>query len=416
MKRFDSYKIYLFLVFTSSALYATAFTAMSLYEVKSAGLNPLQLVLVGTTLELTVLLCEVPTGVVADVYSRRLSVILGHGLMGLGFLLEGLFPHFLSILLAQVLWGLGYTFSSGATQAWLSDEIGEEGANRAFLTANRVGLTGALLGMLAAVGLGSFTSPAMPILVSGAGHLMMAGLLILLMSETGFKPTKPEDRTTFQHRVETFRKGLGIVRARPALTAILGVALFYGLYSEGFDRLWVKHLLDHFTLPVIFGNNDVAFFGFLRAASMLLSIAATRLVEKRLDTRNLRSIGRFMLGITVSIAATIVAFALSPFLGLTIGLYLVVSALRSLVGPLMDMWMNQHLDSDARATVLSMTGQADAAGQIAGGPLIGLLANGVSVPLAMSISGGLLTPALGFVARANRIHALPVPEDAPAQE
>jgi DHA3 family tetracycline resistance protein-like MFS transporter len=401
MKRPDARRVYLFLSFTSSVLFATAFTAMALYEASTVGLNPFQLVLVGTTLELSVLLCEVPTGVVADVYSRRLSILAGHALIGLGFLVEGIFPHFIPILLAQVIWGVGYTFTSGATQAWLSDEIGEENANKAFLTGNRVGLAGGLVGMLAAIGLGSFTSPAVPIVVSGAGRVVLAAALIFMMKETNFKPTKPENRNTFQHMADIFRKGVRTVRARPAMVAILGVALFYGLYSEGFDRLWVKHLLERFALPVIFGHNDMAFFGFMEAASSLLSIAATRLVEKRLDLRNARAIGNLMLGITIGIAASIVTFALSPLLGLSLAVYLVIATLRSLTGPLMDAWMNQRLDSDVRATVLSMTGQVDAFGQIAVGPVIGVLANAVSVPLAISISGGLLTPALGFIARAN---------------
>ncbi len=65
---------------------------------------------------------------------------------------------------------------------------------------------------------------------------------------------------------------------------ILGMGLFFGLYSEGFDRLWIKHLLGRFTLPVFFGSNDIAFFGLLDALSVLLSIAAVALVEKWLDT------------------------------------------------------------------------------------------------------------------------------------
>jgi DHA3 family tetracycline resistance protein-like MFS transporter len=267
--------------------------------------------------------------------------------------------------------------------------------------------------MLAAIGLGSFTSAAVPILVSGAGRVTLAIFLIFLMVETGFKPAAPENRNPFQHMADTFRKGLLTVRARPAMVAILGVALFQGLYSEGFDRLWVKHLLDHFTLPVIFGYNNVAFFGFLRAASLLLSIAATTLVEKRLDTRNPRAIGRLMLGITTGITTSIITFALSTLLGLALGFYLVISILRNLIGPLMDAWMNQHLDSDVRATVLSMTGQVDAVGQIAGGPLIGVLANSVSVPLAISLSGGLLAPALGFIVRANQHTAEELRQEVP---
>jgi DHA3 family tetracycline resistance protein-like MFS transporter len=106
------------------------FVTMSLYEATVAGLTPVQLILVGTALEISAFVFEVPTGIVADVYSRRLSIIIGYVLMGLGFLVEGFFPAFLPILLAQIIWGLGYTFTSGATQAWITDEIGEDDANK----------------------------------------------------------------------------------------------------------------------------------------------------------------------------------------------------------------------------------------------------------------------------------------------
>jgi DHA3 family tetracycline resistance protein-like MFS transporter len=147
--------VYLFIEFSASALFLMIFVTMSLYEATVAGLTPLQLVLVGTTVELSIFVFEVPTGVVADVYSRRLSIIIGYFLMGLGFLVEGLFPAFLPILLAQVIWGLGYTFTSGATQAWITDEIGEEPANKLFLRATQVGLFASLIGMGASILVGS---------------------------------------------------------------------------------------------------------------------------------------------------------------------------------------------------------------------------------------------------------------------
>jgi MFS transporter, DHA3 family, tetracycline resistance protein len=121
----DATKVYLFIEFTASAFFSMMFVTMSLYEATVAGLLPYQLILVGTTLEISAFLFEIPTGIVADVYSRRLSIIIGYLLMGVGFLIEGLFPFFLPIILAQVVWGLGYTFTSGATQAWISDEVGE---------------------------------------------------------------------------------------------------------------------------------------------------------------------------------------------------------------------------------------------------------------------------------------------------
>ena len=118
--------VYLFIEFSASAFFSMMFVTTSLYEATVAGLTPVQLILVGTALEISAFVFEVPTGIVADVYSRRLSIIIGYLLMGLGFLVEGFFPSFLPILLAQIIWGLGYTFTSGATQAWITDEIGEQ--------------------------------------------------------------------------------------------------------------------------------------------------------------------------------------------------------------------------------------------------------------------------------------------------
>jgi len=103
-------RIYLFIGGGRALFNALVFTINLVYQVETVGLNPLQMVLVGTVLEVTVVLFEVPTGAVADVYSRRLSVIIGLALVGCGFLLEGSIPMFWAVLGAQVLWGTGYTF------------------------------------------------------------------------------------------------------------------------------------------------------------------------------------------------------------------------------------------------------------------------------------------------------------------
>src|SRR5687768_18244219 len=112
----DATRVYLFMEMAVGMFICMVFVTNSLYEATVAELTPLQLVLIGTTLEISAFVFEVPTGIVADVYSRRLSIVIGHILIGLGFLVEGFFPAFMPIVLRQVIWGLGYTFTSGATQ------------------------------------------------------------------------------------------------------------------------------------------------------------------------------------------------------------------------------------------------------------------------------------------------------------
>lgn len=400
IRKLDATKVYLFIEFAASAFFAMMFVTTSLYEVTVAGLTPLQLVLVGTTLEISAFVFEIPTGIVADVYSRRLSIIIGYLLMGLGFLVEGFFPFFAPILLAQVIWGLGYTFTSGATQAWITDEIGEEPANKLFLRATQVGLFASLLGMGAAALVGA-QNVSMPIRVGGLGVALTGVVLAFIMPETGFRPTPREDRNTLQQIGYTFREGLQTVRTSPRLMSIVGVGLFYGLYSEGFDRLWVKLLLDNFNLPVLFGSNEVAFFAALKVVGTILTLFTIRFVEKRVNTGSSLAIGRAMLLITAAISAALVGFALVPVLLVVLGLYLVIHVLRKVAIPLTTAWINQKLDSRVRATVHSMFGQVDAIGQIAGGPGVGLIAGLASVAAAITTSGLLLSPALFLIGRAN---------------
>jgi DHA3 family tetracycline resistance protein-like MFS transporter len=78
MEKMSAARVYLSIEFTASVFFSMMFVSMSLYEATVAGLTPLQLVLVGTTLEVSAFIFEVPTGIVADVYSRRLSIITGY--------------------------------------------------------------------------------------------------------------------------------------------------------------------------------------------------------------------------------------------------------------------------------------------------------------------------------------------------
>src|SRR5439155_4556907 len=110
---------------------------MSLYLVSVLHLSPLQLVLMGTAMEGTIFLCEIPTGVVADLYSRRLSLTIGFVGMGAASLLLGVVSSALAVIALWAVWGLAYTFTSGAYQAWITDEVGLERVPGVFLRGAR---------------------------------------------------------------------------------------------------------------------------------------------------------------------------------------------------------------------------------------------------------------------------------------
>lgn len=401
MKSQDAYKTYLFMQGGVALLFSMVVTVNMVYQVEIAQLNPLQLVLVGTVLETTAFLFEVPTGIVADIYSRKLSIVIGFFLWGAGFVLEGLIPRFETILLAQVIWGIGATFTSGATEAWISDEIGEERAGKAFLRGSQFGQAGDLLGIPFGVALGSIMLQ-LPIVLGGALISLLAVCLVLIMSEHGFVPTPREDRNSFQQMAHTFRSGIGMVQKRPILATILGTIAIFGAFSEGFDRLWTPHLLDNFTFPTVGGLEPVVWFGIIRACGILISIGVVEWARRRVDTNSSTSVARTLFAVNTLLAVCVIAFGLVTNFPLAFLILLGIIPLRRINGPIQTAWVNQRLESHVRATVISMSSQADALGQIIGGPILGAIATVASTRVEMAAAGLMLTPALWLFARTVR--------------
>jgi MFS transporter, DHA3 family, tetracycline resistance protein len=111
-----AYPIYLGIRGSFAFFFTLWATVAAVYRIEVVHLDPLRLVLLGTALEVAVFFFEVPTGVFADTYGRRRSVITGCILMGCGFALEGAIPEFIAVLFAQAVWGVGYTFISGRSR------------------------------------------------------------------------------------------------------------------------------------------------------------------------------------------------------------------------------------------------------------------------------------------------------------
>jgi MFS transporter, DHA3 family, tetracycline resistance protein len=102
-------------------------------------------VLAGTALEVAYFAFEIPTGIVADTYGRRLSIIAGVTGLGLGFVATGLANGVWLVLGAAAFMGFTWTFKSGADEAWVTDEVGVENAGRSFQAGAQAARIGARL-------------------------------------------------------------------------------------------------------------------------------------------------------------------------------------------------------------------------------------------------------------------------------
>ena len=198
MNDLRAYRIYLCIKSAFALFFTLWATVAAVYRIEVVGLDPLQLVLLGTALEVAVFVFEVPTGVFADTFGRRRSVIVGCVLMGSGFALEGAIPEFAAVLAAQAVWGVGYTFISGALEAWIADEAPDRDLGRVYLRGEQADYLGSLVGIPASVLLG-LVALNLPLLAAGALTIALGLALVFAMPERNFRPSPREGRSSVQH-------------------------------------------------------------------------------------------------------------------------------------------------------------------------------------------------------------------------
>lgn len=392
-KKLSAYKTYLIFSGATSLFFSLVFTVNMVYQIEKIGLNPLQLILVGTTLESACFIFEIPTGIVADIYSRKLSVIIGVTMIGLGFVLEGTVPVFIAMIGAQVLWGVGYTFISGAFEAWIAEEEKEMELNQIYLRGSQAGQIGSIIGIILSTILGNF-SLQLPIILGGVQFILLAVFLALFMPENNFSSAAPGDLNTFQKMGHTFKNGLTFIKSKPIFMVLLGITLFYGLSSEGYDRLSSAHFLKDISLPKLWNLQSVTWFGIFGILGMVMSAVTMQFIIKKLEKNNKLNSAGILLTTNVFYIVFMLIFALAGNFTLGLIAYLSTNMFRTIKNPIYDAWLNSHIEGNARATVLSTNGQIDALGQILGGPIIGIIATKVSISVGIACTALLLSPVI----------------------
>jgi MFS transporter, DHA3 family, tetracycline resistance protein len=223
MRRLPATTVYYSLEFLGSM---PTWVVVSVYLVQELQLSPLQLVLMGTAMEAAVFLFEIPTGVVADTYSRRLSLTIGFLGMGAAWVAVGLVSAPWLIIALWAAWGLAYTFTSGADQAWIADEVGTDKLGTIFLRGTRFGQAGAVIGLILQVAVGTQSLRAGVVL--GGVFTIACGLAcIVFMPETGFRRRPRAERgSALAEMRSTAVAGARYARAAPVILLLVGVAFF----------------------------------------------------------------------------------------------------------------------------------------------------------------------------------------------
>lgn len=389
MRSLTAYRTYLIAQGADGFAWSLITTLNMVYLVTVVELDPFRLVLVGTALEISYFLFEIPTGVVADVYSRKLSVVIGFVMVGVGFIVEGSFPVFAIVLLSQVLFGIGATFISGAYEAWIASESRDElaqlgvGIGQIYLRGEQVRQLTSFAAVGVAVLIGS-SNVAVPIVAGGALLVLLAIFLAMFMPEQHFTRVARERRETWSSLKESTSRAIGVIRGKRALVWVLVVMLLWGGAAEGFDRLWTIHLIEDYELPGSIRLSLVAWFGVIRAGGMVLSIMGAGAARRWVDMESDRRLRNTMMAITALIAGSLLLLAWAPdFVVGVVAVWMVMGA-RNVLDPLLTTWVNRHSEEPVRATVLSAVRQSESLGELSIGPGLGWIASARTIATALT--------------------------------
>lgn len=379
-----------------------AFSITNIYRFATAGLTPFQLVIVGTAMEAAVFVAEIPTGVVADLFSRKWSVIIGHAGIGVALLVEASFASFAGVLVAQILWGVMYTFTSGATEAWLAGEMGEPDSaalGTVFFRASRWSTIVTVVAVPLSLSLGT-VSLRLPIVLAGVCQLGLVVYLLFAMKEQQFEPAGDSDRSNWHRFVGTVRDGLGVIRRSRTLMLLAVVIAVAGGSSEAYDRYRERHLLTDVGVPNWFGRDPLVTLAVLFTASSLIGVFVAWWMERHVDRRG-PAVRRWLVWLILAQSLALVVFALTGSFAIAAVALVVVDRTRSVRSKLFASWIIPLTPKAQRATVLSALEQCDSVGQVTVGPAMGVIGGVWSVPAAIVSSAVVLAPAAAVVRRAQ---------------
>ncbi|MBC7565016.1 MFS transporter [Candidatus Saccharibacteria bacterium] len=366
-----------------------------------AGLSITEAFIANAFFTVGMVLFEIPTGVIADSRGRKFSYLLGTLTLALTTLLYLV----LAWVGAPLVWwaivslflGLGFTFFSGATEAWLVDALHftnykghlESVFGKAQVVAGIAMLTGSVLGGLIA----QLTNLYVPYIIRVALLLVTFVVAAVYMKDLGFQPEKG---LTYIKQVKSiFVTSVSFGLKRPALRWVMLSAPF--ISGVG---IYVFYALQPFLLE-LYGDNTAYWVAGLTAAIIAASQIVGGLLAGSIRRLFKRRTALLLLGTSVS-AVIIIVMGFAPNFTAAVSLIVLWGLIGAAVMPVRQAYMNDLIPSKQRATVLSFDSLLGSSGGVASQPLLGKAADVYGYGSSYVIAGIVQFAAVPFLLLANR--------------
>lgn len=366
----------------------------------NTGLDIFQVMVVNAMFTAGMVIFEVPTGVVADTIGRKASFLLCIFVLFITTILYVAAAEYSwgmgAFASISVIIGLGFTFFTGAVEAWLVDALDYAGYDqpqeRIFARGQAVFSSAMVIGSVGGGVLGQINL-SLPYVARASLLVPTFFLTLLLMKDLGFESRPLNVSTVGSEARKIFLDGVKFGWNHPVLrwcmlaSFIEGCFFIFGWYS------WQRYFLDLLAMELVWVAGIVA-------ALMSFSMILGNTLVGRFSTDTSRRPAIIAIN-TVVRASVILSVgllgALSPPEARGVGLFSVVALLYLVYGlsfgisqPIRMALVNRHIHSAQRATVLSVDSFFNESGGVVGQTGLGFLSRKISIASAWVVGGAIL--------------------------
>ena len=372
-----------------------------------AGLSIFEVFVANAAFTAAMALFEIPTGVVADTRGRRVSFLLSEATLAVGTLayvgVAAIHGGLLLFCLAGVILGLGYTFYSGAVEAWLVDALKATGYQQeldgVFAKASIVASVAMIVGTISGGVLGQINL-SLPYLARAALVLMAFAVGYRTMHEIGFTPRTMRLQGIVGEMRKVGRAGITYGWRAPAVRLlVIESFVTWGFFSWAWYA-WQPYFLE------LYGKNAIWLSGVIASLFALAGIAGNALVGRLTKPGRRRT--TILLGASAVTTATMVATGVVRSFWVTVPIFLVGALAGGVLQPVRQTYLHRSIPTSDRATLVSFDSLMGSLGSVGGQTGLGFLSQERSIPVGFVV-GGLTT--LLALPLFGRLRALDEPAD-----
>lgn len=358
-----------------------------------AGLSVIDVFIANAGFTAGMVVFEIPTGVVADTFGRRASFLLSLAVLAVSttayVALAQVEAGVVAFTFVSVFLGLGYTFYTGAVEAWVVDALGSvgyEGAlDHVFARGEQVTGVAMLVGTVGGGLLGQMDL-SLPYLVRIALLVQLFAFAWRRMSDLGFV-ARSLTRSEFVPEVNRVaRAGLQFGWSQRPIRLVMIAGAFQGAFVYFVFFAWQPYLLE------LLGRDAVWVAGVVSAGIALAMIAGNQLVEWWTRHCGLRT--TMLLGAAAALVGSGVVLGATDSFGLAVVALMIATGSVGVTEPVRHAYLHALIPTEQRATVISFDSMVTGIGSTGGQIGFGAVANGRSYSASLLVGAAVSAVAL----------------------